>query len=577
MLLLAGFAFLSGIITILSPCILPVLPVVLAGGSGGGRARPWGIILGFVLSFTVFTVTLSALAEATGLESGSLRVLAVAVLALFGLVMVVPQLSRWFEAGVSKLVTRFQPRQGRIGGFWSGVPLGMSLGILWTPCVGPILASVITLALASSIDAGAFVITLAYSLGTAIPMYLIMVGGRALLRRVPALSRHSQGIRRGFGVVMMAMSLVIALGWDLRFQSAVLDAFPGYGSNLTALEQSDAVNQALREREDQLLEQNDQYSQEGVFAGVDTDLSREAVAGRYGTAPDLIAQGPWINSRPLTMDALEGRVVLIDFWTYSCVNCIRTLPYLQDWYRKYRTYGFELIGVHSPEFAFERSLENVKNAVEDQGITWPVVLDNNFAQWRSYKNRFWPAHFLIDAQGQVRFFTFGEGDYLETERMIQSLLIEAGYSPPTSLGPVSNQEYASTPEMYLGSRRAEGFQGTPPLAFGEQEFSPPETLDLHHWSLEGLWKITPEYAEAAGDSSRVTLAYQAKTVNAVVAAPAGGTGTIAISQPGDSESPSITVDASRMYQLVQHPRTQQGEITLTLSRGTRIYTFTFGG
>jgi cytochrome c biogenesis protein CcdA/thiol-disulfide isomerase/thioredoxin len=575
MIVLAGFAFVAGIITILSPCILPVLPVILAGGTGGGKARPVGIILGFILSFTVFTVTLSAIAEATGLGTGALRIFAVVILALFGLVMLVPKLSQLFEAAISRLTTRFQPKQGSKNGFWGGIPLGMSLGILWTPCVGPILASVITLALASSIDAGAFVITLAYSLGTAIPMFLIMIGGRALIKRVPALTKHSGGIRRGFGVVMIFVSLSIAMGWDVQFQSAVLNAFPGYGSNLTALENTEAVNQAIRERENQLLKENQTYTEDGVFTGVNTDLSQEGVSGKYGQAPQLIAQGPWINSPPLTMDSLKGRVVLIDFWTYSCINCIRTIPYLQSWHEKYKDFGLTLIGVHSPEFAFERQLENVQKAVEDLNVTWPVVLDNNFAQWRSYNNRYWPAHFLIDASGEVRYFTFGEGDYQETEMMIQSLLIEAGYSPPTPLGLEKDQRYAATGEIYLGTRRVESFQGSPELKNGSQNYTPAPALSPHHWTLEGEWTLGPEYAQANGSNSRLHLSYEAKTVYAVLAPPDDGPTELSLTGQGVNQT--ILIDTSRMYQLADFSRQGKHTLELNLPPGMKIYTFTFGG
>lgn len=264
MAILLAFAFVSGIVTILSPCILPVLPVVLSGTAGGGKARPYGILFGFVVSFTAFTLTLSALVRATGISVDALRIAAVIVIALFALVLLVPKFAVVFEGLASRVaawggritdpVQKKERKQDKTdgppaGGFPSGIPVGLSLGLIWTPCVGPIMASVISLAITQSVDGGAVFITLAYTLGTSIPMLAVMLGGRALLNRVPFLSRNSAKIQRLFGALMLATAIAVGFGWDRRFQSAVLDVFPNYGSGITAVEENEAVRRALEERD----------------------------------------------------------------------------------------------------------------------------------------------------------------------------------------------------------------------------------------------------------------------------------------------------------------------------------------
>ena len=467
MAVLLAFAFVSGIITILSPCILPVLPIVLSGSVGGGRARPFGVLAGFVVSFTVFTLALTAIVQALGLPSDALRLAAVAVIVLFGLVLIVPRLGEVFERLASRLA-RFgaaaagagrcrrgprgggagtaPPRRPALAGLWGGLPVGLGLGLVWTPCVGPIMASVISLALTRRVDGGAALITLAYTLGTSIPMLAVMLGGRALLERVPFLTRHTPAIQRVFGVLMVVVGLAVALGWDLRFQQAVLRAFPGYGAGLTALEDAAPVREALESQAASAAAAgggggammsatspagSGREGAGGVFRGAAGVRPPQPAEGGplpdLGLAPPFVTAGSWLNTGggPLDLEALRGKVVLVDFWTYSCVNCVRTIPYLQDWYRTYRDRGLVIIGVHTPEFEFEKSTANVERAMRDLGVEWPVVQDNDYAQWNAYGNRYWPAKYFIDAQGRVRWFHFGEGQYAESEKVIQELLLEA--------------------------------------------------------------------------------------------------------------------------------------------------------
>lgn len=313
MFLLVAFAFLAGFITILSPCILPILPIVLSGSLTGGHRRPLGIVTGFILSFTLFTLFLAAIVKATGISADILRSLSVFIILLFGASLLLPNFQVFMEklfAKLSSLVTR---NSTQATGFWSGMVLGISLGLVWTPCVGPIIASVITLAATSSVTGSAILITFAYSLGTAIPMFAITYGGRTLLNKVPWLLKNTARIQKGFGVLMILVAISIFFNLDRQFQTFVLDKFPSYGTGLTKIEENDLVKNSLKSlRSPQ----------------VDKNMTGKPMPERnsYPQAPELIPGGEWINSKPLTMASLKGKVVLIDFWTYTCINCIRTLP-----------------------------------------------------------------------------------------------------------------------------------------------------------------------------------------------------------------------------------------------------------
>ncbi|MBN2736376.1 MAG: sulfite exporter TauE/SafE family protein [Spirochaetales bacterium] len=318
MLVLIFFAFLAGIVTVLSPCILPVLPVVLSGSVGEGKSRPWGIITGFIISFSFFTLTLSTIVQWLGVSPDVLRWVAAVVVLIFGLIMVVPPLKMLFSQFVSRMLAKRKTsaKKDARQGFGSGLTLGISLGLVWTPCVGPIMASVITLSLTANVDFGSVIITIAYSLGTAIPLFLIMQGGRGLLKRFPFFTRHSEKIQKIFGILMIVTAITLVTGLDRRFQSFVLDIFPGYGQGLTAIENNQAVQEELKN-----LGESDKKND-----GETDDLSYDS----------LSLGGNWFNSPELDPEDLKGKVVLIDFWTYSCINCIRTLPYLKAWDEKYR-------------------------------------------------------------------------------------------------------------------------------------------------------------------------------------------------------------------------------------------------
>jgi cytochrome c biogenesis protein CcdA/thiol-disulfide isomerase/thioredoxin len=596
MIVLLGFAFLSGVITILSPCILPVLPIVLSGGVGGGKARPFGVLAGFVVSFTAFTLALSAIVQALGIPVDALRIVAVVLIVLFGVVMLVPWLTIRFEMLTARIGRRSGslPDPAKRNGFWSGVVVGLSLGLIWTPCVGPIMASVISLALTQQVDGGSISITLAYTVGTSIPMLGVMLGGRALLNKVPALTRNAASIQKVFGALMIVIGVAIGMGWDRQFQTFVLRALPGYGTGLTAIEKTAPVQSALKTRK----------PASGAMRafGAETFKAPETapvngVLSDYGAAPEFLTAGTWFNtegvsaapgqtsqggSMPLTLQNLRGKVVLVDFWTYSCVNCVRTLPYIRAWYEAYREKGLVVVGVHTPEFEFEKSSANVARAMRQLGVTWPVVQDNDYAQWNAYSNQYWPAKYFIDANGRVRYFHFGEGDYDVSEKVIQSLLREAGANVGGIVSRPETPIEAQTAETYLGYDRGRGFaSAVTPVADAPTEYKPARQPGNGEWNLTGTWTITPQYSVPAANGT-LQLGFNARDVFLVVE-PAGSGGTISVFV--DDKPAPDTVDVkrgllapreSRMYQLVSLPSGGPHLLRLEVKGPVRLFAFTFG-
>ncbi|HTP60110.1 MAG TPA: cytochrome c biogenesis protein DipZ [Spirochaetia bacterium] len=603
MLVLLGFAFVSGIITILSPCILPVLPIVLSGSMSGGKARPFGVLAGFVVSFTVFTLTLSAIVRALAIPADTLRVVAVALIGLFGVVMLVPRLRVWFEMVTSRIASGGSKASSvtatRSAGFWSGLVVGVSLGLVWTPCVGPIMASVISLALTQQVSGDSVFITLAYTLGTSIPMLAVMLGGRALLARVPALTRNTANIQKGFGVLMIVMAVAIGMGWDRRFQAAVLRAFPNYGSGLTAIEKAPSVHSALTALQPGSAPQaaRTNASGERLFSGSMDATPENGVLGDYGIAPDFVTKGMWFNTQgmvpmaaqspgggspPLTMQDLRGKVVMVDFWTYSCVNCVRTLPYLRAWYDTYHSRGLVIVGIHTPEFEFEMKSSNVAQAIKDLGVDWPVVQDNDYQEWNAYSNQYWPAHYFIDAKGHVRYFHFGEGDYDVSEKVIQALLKEAGANVTGLVSKPAPLIEAHTNETYLGYDRGRGFaSATMPVPDKPADYTPARVPANGEWNLTGTWTITPQYVVPQAGGT-LQLGFDARNVFLVIE-PGGPDGKIDVSVDGkpvadtpDVRNGVLAPRESRMYQLVGLKQAGSHLLRLDVRGKVRLFAFTFG-
>ncbi len=575
MLLLIAFAFLAGVVTILSPCILPLLPVILSSADGTGKQKPLGVVLGFVASFTFFTLFLSTIVRLSGIPADALRVLSILILAVFGASLLIPKVQTQLEILFSRFANLVPSTQNKTG-LGGGLVIGLSLGLLWTPCVGPILASVISLALTGTVTAQAFLITLAYAIGTALPMFAIMSAGSTALQRVPWLVRNTPKIQKAFGVLMIATAIGIFFNVDRRFQTFILQTFPSYGLGLTQFEDNEQVKTALQQVNQQPMDEE----------MIGKPLS-EILPGKGVPAPELIPGGEWLNSEPLKLADLRGKVVLIDFWTYSCINCQRTFPYLKSWWEKYKDKGLVIIGVHSPEFEFEKNVRNVEQALRDFGLTYPVMQDNNFATWQAYNNRYWPAKYLIDKDGNIRYSHFGEGQYDQTEEAIQELLKESGSD--VSAEQISNPEYriyARTPELYLGYGRME-YLASPEKVQPNREavYSLPTVLSPNTFAYQGNWTVMTEYS-APSAGARLHLNFEAKEVF-LVARPKNGNGTAGtikifldnqVQALGeDSQDGVVTVDTDRLYKLINLSEPGRHELRIEFEDdNVEIYAFTFG-
>ncbi|MDP1721942.1 MAG: cytochrome c biogenesis protein DipZ [Candidatus Gottesmanbacteria bacterium] len=573
MILLVAFAFLGGIVTILSPCILPILPIVLSGSITGGKQRPWGVVVGFIASFTFFTLFLSAIVKATNISADALRMVSVVVIAIFGLSLLLPMIQLMTERLFSRLTGLLSPRtlSPSRSDFFSGLLVGLSLGLLWTPCVGPILASIITLAATSQVTADTIIITLAYATGTAIPLLAITYGGRSLLTKNPWLVANSGRIQKGFGILMILTALSLYLQLDRRFQSYILNRFPNYGLGLTKFEDTALIKKSLQQL------QNPSLRKESSMIN----------------APELIPGGIWFNlpanQESMSIKSLRGQVVLVDFWTYTCINCIRTLPYLKSWHEKYKNKGLTIVGIHTPEFEFEKNPDNVARAIRDFGIMYPVMQDNAFATWNAYANRYWPAKYLIDKNGVILYTHFGEGNYDETETKIQELLKEAGTL--TEEMPVNNAAYqtsARTPETYLGNWRIAAIASPERIQQDvSKRYSIPENLTQNTFALGGTWMVGYEYAQPERGANLI-YRFDAANVFLVMRPKTKGTiGTIRVlldGKPADKNTAGedvndgvVRVDADRLYKLIKLPSGGEHTLELEFPEGNiELYAFTFG-
>jgi cytochrome c biogenesis protein CcdA/thiol-disulfide isomerase/thioredoxin len=539
-LVLLGIAFLAGLITAISPCILPVLPILLAGGASG--RRPYAIIAGLVGSFTVFTVAGASLLNALGLPEDLLRDLAIALLFLLAATLLVPRLAGALERPFLFLTRRRAATDG------NGLLLGASLGLVFVPCAGPVLAAVTALSATGDIGFRTFAVTFAYAVGAAFPMLAIAIGGRRLTQGVGLLRRHAETTRRVAGALIGVTALAIALGGDQRFTTAV----PGYTEALQSrVERTATARRELRELSG---------------AGLAPAAAADASAPR---APEIEGIVGWINSKPLTLRQLRGRVVLIDFWTYSCVNCLRTLPHVKAWSRAYSGDGLTIIGVHSPEFAFERVPGNVRAAVRKLGIRYPVALDNDFAMWRAYANEYWPAKYLIDRAGRVRYYHFGEGDYDHTESLIRRYLGQGVSSGSTKIAD-RTPTTRTTPESYLGYARLDRFAGQV-VPDKVVSYSFPGRLGQDQLAYSGSIRVGAERIDAGRDA-RLRLQFLAKEVNLVL----GGRGKLDVLLDGRRQKTIEVGGEPRLYALLDLPRPSAGLLELRFSPGLEAYAFTFG-
>lgn len=542
-----GLAFLEGFALIISPCILPILPIILAGSLEGSKKRPIGIVIGFVIAFALFTFFSRQLVQYSGIDLSIIRYISYALLLLFGIVMLSSYLSEKFAgytqslANVGSTLTTANNPQG---GFYSGIIFGALVGLIWTPCAGPILAAVIVQSVVEKSTFWSFLIILAFGIGAAIPMLIIALFGRKILGAFSGFRNHAMLFRKILGVIIILSVILMIYGGSYTFSP------------------SKSISIA-------------EISHPKLIDALDYPYKAPTIDGITG----------WINTPPLTLNQLKGKVVLIDFWTYSCINCIRTLPYLKDWYAKYHDKGFEIIGVHSPEFEFEKNFDNVKDAVQKDGIKYPVALDSDYVTWRNYHNHYWPAHYLIDKNGNVVYEHFGEGEYATTENNIRFLLGLNKTTNPSNFEAEGNAP--QTPETYLGYARMETYSSRNRITYDKpSSYSFPTDLPENAWALSGKWIVKSENIISAASNAALEIHFYGRKVFAVMGNSTGSPIEVKVLLNGkpvvdgkgkDVVDSKITVNRYDLFELLNLPVSSSGRLELIAGApGLMVYTFTFG-
>ena len=543
-LLLLPIAFGAGIVTAISPCVFPVLPILFAGGASGGRRRPYAIIAGLVASFATFTLVATWLLEQLHLPQDFLRDLSIALLLVLAATLIVPRFGVLLERPLAFL-SRRAPGSDLGGGFL----LGASLGLVFVPCGGPVIGAISANAARLEFGAKTVAVTLVYALGAAVPMLAVAVLGQRATGRIRA---SAVQLRTAVGVLMALAALAIAFDADRRLQTW----FPDYTHALQGAERSSVAQEELGKL---------QHRGASRF-----QASTSGSLPDYGRAPDFAGISAWLHSRPLTLERLRGKVVLVDFWTYSCINCIRTLPHLEAWDRRYRRAGLVIVGVHTPEFAFEHVVSNVRAASRDLGVRYPVAVDNGYRTWNAYQNDAWPAEYLIDRRGNVREIKKGEGRYDETERSIRTLLGEPG-APQLASVRDRTPQHLTTPESYLGWLRLERYVGSPITPDREAAYAFQRAIPLNDLAYAGRWRVERERI-VAGRGARLRLHFLAQDVYLVLS----GRGRLQVLVGGRPVKTLRVSGLSRLYTLLRYPRLSEGALELRFTPGIAAYAFTFG-
>jgi cytochrome c biogenesis protein CcdA/thiol-disulfide isomerase/thioredoxin len=630
-LILIGF--LGGLVTGISPCILPVVPVIFAAGAASGlpeeevgdrtasaeptdaalttdaaddrelvgaavgagppivagvpgaaepkvqlpdraaadpgprapwsvadlrrHRRPLAVVGGLVLSFSLATLIGSWFLDLLGLPQDILRWIGLVVLGVVGLGLIVPPLGDLLERPFVRLSRGRQYTRG--GGF----VLGLSLGLVFVPCAGPVLAAISSVSSSHHFDFSAFVLTAAFALGVAVPLLIFAILGQRLAGRMRVVGARAVLVRRVIGVVLVATALVLSFNVTDALQRDV----PGYTTSLqNQIEGNVSAKQAI-----------DSVTGEQSGGAISTCVPSNPTLQECGAAPAIRGITQWLNTpggKPLSLSEFKGRVVLVDFWTYSCINCQRSLPHVEAWNRAYGAAGLTVIGVHTPEFAFEHVVSNVSQAAKQLGVQYPIAIDNNYATWNAYENNYWPAEYLIDATGHIRHVDFGEGDYSQTESFIRQLLVAANpkvqLPKRTDVANLTPTEQL-TPESYLGYKYPQDLVGQTEEQDQMTNYQAPASLSVNEHAYQGQWSIGAE-SSTAGQNAKLSLNFEAKNVYLVM----GGSGTIKVSVNG---VPSRTVTVSgepRLYQLFGSGTEQQAVLSLSFSPGLQAYDFTFG-
>ncbi len=567
-MILLLISFIAGILTILAPCVLPVLPVIVGGSIGGkknDKYRPYIIGASLAFSIVTFTLLLKFGTLLAGLSSTSLDWVSGTLLILLGIIALWPELWEKIMINLNLQATsqRFLGKGERNKDQFIGpILIGIALGPVFASC-SPTYAFILASVLPFSFLAGLFYL-LAYSIGLAFALLLLSLGGKKIISKYTwAIDTHSL-FRRLLGILFVLVGVAIISGYQIKIETWVANKLPFDETKIERV----------------LLEKQHKSN---LIHSISSSIAKQTVLNVQPTpAPAFVGLTNWINSPPLSLSQLQGKVVLVDFWTYSCINCIRTIPYVEDWYQAYKNDGFVVVGVNTPEFAFEHNPNNVANAVKQFGITYPVALDNNYGTWNAYNNTSWPADYLIDKSGEVRYVSLGEGDYGKTELAIQTLLgINKPLKTPTSVVPISENQ---TPETYLGTNRANSYDGNPDLVDGTYNFNSIAKIPTDNWSLNGNWTISPEYITSESSSSTITINISAKNVYLVASSSTNQSQTIHVSLPqtnsgqfaSDDPNGNLTINGSRLYHIASFNQFTTANITLTVPENVSLYTFTFG-
>jgi cytochrome c biogenesis protein CcdA/thiol-disulfide isomerase/thioredoxin len=568
--------FLGGLITGVSPCVLPVLPVVFFSGAQSARAagpdgttvepkprlaetlRPYRVIAGLVLSFSVVTLVGSAALSLLHLPQDAIRWAGLVALLLIGFGLIFPRFEQLLEKPFSRIP------QKQFGTGKSGFVLGLALGVLYVPCAGPVLAAIVVAGATGSIGASTVALTLSFAVGAALPLLVFALAGQRVAERVNTFRRRQRQVRVAGGIVMIVFAVALALDLPATLQRAIPD-----------------YTDALQDKVAATTQIQNKLNLGGIVNQQNAQLSNCTNGAQQlqscGPAPGITGITAWLNTpggAPVDLKALRGKVVLIDFWAYSCINCQRSIPHIVDWYNAYKDAGLTVIGVHTPEYAFEHVQSNVQRGADDLGIRYPIALDNSYSTWTNYRNRYWPARYLIDASGTVRHIKFGEGDYTTTENLIRQLLTAANPAArlpaPTEAAdttPASNQ----TPETYFGVGKQTNYAGGGAYDQGSATFDYPAALPDDTFALRGAWTLDYQGATANSDTSSIELNYHAKTVYLVV----GGTGTVTVTRNGSITTVPISGPPT-LRQIAANTGVLRGQLEVRLSHGLQAFSFTYG-
>ncbi len=582
MILLLFLAYLGGILTILSPCILPVLPFVFARSDRPFLKSSLPLLAGMAATFTL-VASLAAVGGAWAVRANQFgRLAALILLGLFGLTLLFSSLAERLSRPLVQLGGRLSGNPDSSAGLGQSFLLGIGTGLLWTPCAGPILGLILTGAALSGASAHTAIFLLVYAAGAATSLALALLAGGRVFAAMKRSLGAEEWIRRILGVAVLAGVAAVAFGLDRGI--------------LTRLSLAGTSN--LEERLVALAGPKDQTMK------IDANPAMMMSAGGNASAvpvtlPDLSGATAWINSPPLTAESLRGKVVVVDFWTYSCINCLRSLPTIQAWYDKYKDSGLVVLGVHTPEFPFEKDESNVRNAVRELGIDYPVAMDNDYRIWRGFNNRYWPAHYFIDATGRVRYHSFGEGRYDESEAWIRGLLEERNHQPPPNSAmkiaasgaeAASDLQMVQSPETYIGYIRAKNFAS--PGGFSEDDaqlYRAPARLELNEWALTARWKDEGQTATLLSATGGIVYRFHARDLHLVLGPGSDGKPvrfrvTLDGKPPGADHGEDCdengfgTVTESRLYQLIRQKSGVRDRVFRIefFTPGVQAFAFTFG-